>query len=194
MKASNLVIEQCDKRTAVELTRKWHSRLPNTQDGPWRFAFCAHAGGKIYAVALWHNPSARGLPQQWLELRRMACSPDAPKYTASCMLGAMVRWFKENMPEAERCISYQDVMVHTGTIYKAANWVPTHFSRPRRRDRSRPRGGTQRAYRSDMNTSNVAAAGKIRWEIGLTKAERRAVEAKRLDYDLEDLKRVKPTR
>jgi len=163
LKASMLQIELCEKEQAVKLVRLWHSRLPKTQLGPWQFAFKAHYDDTIFAVALWSNPSARMLPNHWLELRRMACSPVAPKYTASRMLGEMVKYLKRYFPEREKCISYQDLNVHSGTIYKAGNWIPEYFSRPRCRDRSKPRKGTNRNYRSDMNTPVIASSGKIRW-------------------------------
>lgn len=169
VKARDLEIVLCSKEHAIKLVRLWHSRLPVTQDSPWQFAFKAHCQGVTYAVALWHNPSARTLPEHWLELRRMACAPDAPKNTASRMLGEMVKFFEHNYPEREKCISYQDINVHTGTIYKASNWTPEYFSRPRERDRSKPRIGTKRNYRSDINSLKVASAGKIRWAYFLNK-------------------------
>jgi len=162
-------IKVCDKLEAVEFIRAHHSRLPNTQKAPWQYAFGAYIGDCMVAAALWHNPSARMLPGHWLELRRLACSEAAPHNTASKMLGHMVRIFKKHCPEREKCISYQDVDVHTGTIYKASNWHREYFSRPRIRDRSKSRIGTKRNYRSDINSSRVAAAGKIRWACYLNK-------------------------
>jgi len=166
-KARELEFSRCSTAHAVLLTRKWHSRLPNTQAGPWQYAFKASRGGLTYAVALWNNPSARTLPPHWLELRRMACSPDAPKYTASRMLGWMVRYFRRECPERERCISYQDTAVHLGTIYKAANWTPAYIAKARVRDRSKDRVGTHRAYRSNLNGPDPDAAEKVRWEMPL---------------------------
>lgn len=167
LKARHLMFETCSVAHAVSLTRAWHSRLPNTQSGPWRFAFRMHYADMTFAVALWNNPSARTLPQQWLELRRMACAPDAPRYTASRFLGYMVRWLRSSAPELERCISYQDTAVHNGTIYKAANWHVGSVAKARIRDRSRNRVGTRRAYRSDMNGISPAGSEKVRWEIEL---------------------------
>lgn len=141
----------------------WHSRLPDTQRGPWMLAFAAKCGDDAYAGALWHNPSARGLPQDWLELRRLACSPDAPHCTASWMLAAMAKWIKANMP-TPRLISYQDTAVHKGTIYKAAGWTDAYVSQPRTRDRSSRRAGTTRAYRTNLNGEAPATAAKVRWE------------------------------
>ena len=164
-KARDLSFSECSKVEAVEFCRNNHSRLPNTQSGPWQFAFCAKTPDQsVVAVALWNNPSARMLPGHWLELRRMACSDHAPRFTASSFLGWMARWFKANHPNRERMISYQDTAVHTGTIYKAAGWTPAYVSKPRVRDRSKPRVGTERAYRSNINGIEPDASAKIRWE------------------------------
>ena len=165
--ATDLIVGLCDARFAVSLNKAWHSRLPNAQSGPWRFAFHAHFNGVTYAVALWHNPSARGLPQDWLELRRLAIAPDAPKYTATRMLSQMAKWIKANT-ECPRLISYQDTEVHKGTIYKAANWEHRYTSKARQRDRTKglqSRNG--RMYRTDSNGCAPAASEKYRWEYTL---------------------------
>ena len=165
VKARDLTFQLCDKQMAVELTRRWHSRLPNVQKGPWQYAFSAEYKGQVYAVALWNNPSARMLPSHWAELRRLARAPGVPKNTCSRFMGWMVRWFRENHPERERCISYQDLEVHTGTIYKACGWYVAYISKPRIRDRSKNRVGTERKYRTNINGVKKDAVGKARWEI-----------------------------
>jgi hypothetical protein len=159
-----LVCDRCEVETARRLNAAWHSRLPHTQRGPWQYAFAAHKNGQVYAVALWHNPSARGLPAHWLELRRLAVAPDAPHCAASWFLSRMARWFRANVPERERMISYQDCDVHTGTIYKAAGWEIGAVSKARVRDRSKPRHGTRRDYRSNSNGAAPDASPKNRWE------------------------------
>lgn len=161
--ARELIFERCEKFHAVDLVRLWHSRLPGCQSGPWQYAFRAHKGDVTYAVALWNNPSTRSLPGHWLELRRMACSPDSPKNTPSRFLGWMIRYFQNTCPEREKAISYQDLDVHTGTIYKASGWVVEYVSKPRIRDRSKARVGTRRDYRNNKNGSGPDAAGKARW-------------------------------
>jgi hypothetical protein len=155
---------RCDPHRAIPLIRAWHSRLPRVQNGPWQFAFVAEREDAIYAAALWNNPSARCLPSHWLELRRLACSPDAPRNTASRFLAWMVRWFAVNAPERERCISYQDTSVHTGAIYRACGWTATHTSSPRIRNRNKPRRGTNRLYRTNLNGIEADACAKTRWE------------------------------
>lgn len=169
-KARQLVVRTCDKAYAVSLVRRWHSRLPNTQDGPWTNAFVAELMGKGYAVALWNNPSARNLPDSWLELRRLAASPDAPRNTCSFMLARMADWLRANRPDIARLVSYQDTAVHHGTIYKASNWTTTWTAKARVRDRSKPRIGTRRDYRSNLNGVDVDASEKVRWELPLRAA------------------------
>ncbi len=162
--AGELIFAECPKPVAVDLCRKWHSRLPNTQAGPWQFAFsAARPDGSIVAVALWNNPSARTLPGHWLELRRMACSPEAPRNTASRFLAWMARYFAQGHRHREKLISYQDTAVHSGTMYKAAGWEVDFISKARVRDRSKNRAGTSRKYRADINGVEAAASEKIRW-------------------------------
>ncbi len=79
----------------------------------------------------------------------------------------MIRWFRANTPERERAISYQDCGVHQGTIYKAAGWTVGFVAKPRLRDRSAPRAGTRRDYRTDMNGKDPAGSAKVRWEMTL---------------------------
>ena len=164
-RATDLSVSPCPVSKARLLIRAWHSRLPHTQAGPWSLAFASTFAGTIFAVALWHNPSARTLPQDWLELRRMAVAPNAPHCTASHMLSRMARWIRVARPHITRLISYQDVQVHSGTIYRAAGWTPAWTTKPRSRDRSKPRAGTTRAYRSNINGPAPDGAGKVRWEL-----------------------------
>jgi hypothetical protein len=169
-KARQLSVRICDKQHAVQLVRLWHSRLPKTQQGPWVCAFSAEYAGRSYAVALWNNPSARNLPEDWLELRRLAASADAPRNTCSFMLARMAEWFRVNRPDVSRLISYQDTAVHHGTIYKAANWQSAWVTKARVRDRSKPRVGTRRDYRSNLNGVDPDASEKVRWELTLKAA------------------------
>jgi hypothetical protein len=146
---------------AKRLNKEWHSRLPRLGTGCVEkmdyLSFGAIFEMRWYAVAIWSNPVARNLPQDtWLELRRLAIAPDAPKNTASRMLGVMVRLIRKSKPQIERLVSYQDTEVHAGCIYKAAGWTKTtinkngNWTRP---GRNRPRAQSESA--------------KQRWELSL---------------------------
>jgi hypothetical protein len=80
-------------------------------------------------VAIWSNPQARSLPQrEWLELKRLAIAPDAPRNTGSRMLRIMTMLLRRARPYIQRLISYQDTEVHTGSIYRAAGWLSVDCS------------------------------------------------------------------
>lgn len=125
---SPLQFEICEISTvrAQKLNSLWHSRLPIFKTGfllTAKVCFGAIYEGIFYAVAIWGHPGARKLPQRtWLELRRFAIAPNAPKNTASRMMKIMVSLIKKKLPKIIMLISYQDTEVHTGTIYKASGW------------------------------------------------------------------------
>jgi hypothetical protein len=124
--ALHLRVDTIDFLTAKKLNRLWHSRLPFFGEPFDAFCYVAEYEGLYYASAIWTHPVSRSLPQtEWVELRRLAIAPDAPKNTASRMLAVMTRFIRKSRPEVTRLISYQDCEVHTGGIYKAAGWLPT---------------------------------------------------------------------
>lgn len=131
--ALQLRVEPLPFERALELNAAWHSILPRFGTGfikkqPFP-CFAATYGGLIYAVAIWSNPVARKLPQKtWLELRRMAIAPDAPKNTASRMLKVMRLLIHRSRPEILRLVSYQSKKEHTGAIYRADGWRETALS------------------------------------------------------------------
>lgn len=163
-RASQLVVHPAPIPFVRSLIGAWHSRLPTTQTGPWIIGYVATFDGTAFGAALWNNPSARTLPSDWLELRRLAIPSDAPHCTASRMLAQMRRDIAIRYPACTHLISYQDEEVHTGTIYLAAGWRSEHRTAPRVRDRSgsRPSG---RLYRTSINGEAPDVAGKIRWGI-----------------------------
>jgi len=158
-------IVEVDIRRAQKLNQEWHSRLPIYQTGSCLNAticFAAIFENQFFAVAIWSNPVARLLPQkEWLELRRMAIAPTAPKNTASRMISIMTRIIKRRLPGVSMLISYQDTEVHMGTIYRASGWVigKEHPGGTWFRPNSHNKSGTPR-NRPDLNK---ATAPKIRW-------------------------------
>lgn len=126
--ALQLSVQPIESRHAGALNRLWHSRLPKVKHEMMSFCYAAEFQNIIYAVAMWGNCVARMLPRDWLELRRLAISPDAPPNTASRMLSVMTRLIRHRYPECTRLVSYQDCSAHKGVIYRAAGWIPTRLS------------------------------------------------------------------
>lgn len=159
--ALDLCFGTIDTESAIRLNRLWHSRLPRFGRAPVKVCYGAEFEGIYYAVAIWSNPVARLLPQDWLELRRLAIAPDAPKNTASRMLGWMARDIRCRFPDTPRLVSYQDTEVHTGTIYRAAGWEATAIAEASYGDHH------QWSNKSRARAKGQSDAAKQRWERGL---------------------------
>lgn len=152
--ALQLQVNRIHAEKAVRLNEHWHSRLPKLTNWQQCFAYSAQFDGLFYAVALWGPPIARMLNGRgWLELRRMAIAPDAPKNTASRMISIMVRDIRRNRQDICRLISYQDTEVHTGTIYAASGWERTIIG-----------GKITTGWNSRIRNQMQTAAPKIRWD------------------------------
>ena len=155
-----LRFSRCPEHICVDLIRAWHSRLPRIGNSHFRVCYAGEAYDRYYAVAAWSNPVARLLPQTtWLELRRFAIAGDAPKNTASRMLGWMRRDIMRRFPDVERLISYQDLDAHAGTIYKASGWQHAENFKPR------ARGWIGWGTHPRKGRTNQAVAPRMRWEL-----------------------------
>jgi hypothetical protein len=150
-------IYEISLKRAIKYNEEWHSRLPKvTSTNGNEICFGAEFNGKIYACAIWANPSARMFNgKNYLELRRMAICIDAPKNTASRMISIMTKIIKKSKPNIVKLISYQDTEVHSGTIYKASGWKAIGF---RKGD---DWSCNTRSYKQKKTQS---PGDKIRWE------------------------------
>jgi hypothetical protein len=158
-----LTIYEISVERAVELNKQWHSRLPKIGN-PYgdQICFGAEFNGKLYACAIWTMPVARLFNgRNYLELRRMAISGDAPKNTASRMIAVMTKIIRKAKPHIVKLISYQDTEVHSGTIYKASGWIPFKTSP------CNPKGWKREKYKK--NHIIQTTADKIRWEKDISK-------------------------
>ena len=162
--AKQLQIERIDLTSAVDANFQWHSQLPKVDGlgfGDVTLALGAVFDGGLYGVAIWTRPVAanrmKRVTSHLLELRRLAIPDYAPRYTATRMLGRMSRWIKQENPQVCTLLSYQMTDVHSGTIYKAANWIV---------------GNTQEGYQSWTTSTRRRAlaqndSAKVRWEYSL---------------------------
>jgi hypothetical protein len=125
-----MTLREIGVKHAMRYNELWHSRLPVTVEGNLlRNKRSVFYGSEYldhcFASAIWTDPVANNRLSKdfvWLELRRLAVAPDAPKFTATWMISKMIRQIKKQFPEVTRLVSYQDCDVHRGTIYAAANW------------------------------------------------------------------------
>jgi len=154
-------IHQISAKMACEYNSYWHSRLPkihwsNVVRNTHYVCYGAFIGLNCYAVGIWSSPVAQNRfkdGKQILELRRYAIKEEAPKFTASWMLGKMEKEIAAKFSDIKRLISYQDTEVHKGTIYKASNWVATNTTK-----------NISWTTQNRKRNKEQATGDKIRWE------------------------------
>lgn len=147
--------------TACLLNAYWHSRLPriiasNVFRNRWHICYQAEYENGVYASAIWSSPCAENRFEDGksiIELRRLAIGPEAPKNTATRMIGWMMRDVAKRFHLVRRAISYQDTEVHTGTIYKAAGWSPVATN-----------DGADWISGTRLRKGSQSTAHKVRWE------------------------------
>ena len=157
---TGLTVRLIDAKEAAHYVALWHSVLPKCPSflvrGRCYLATCQD--GYPVAVAVWSDPVARMLNGKgYYELRRLATAPNAEKNTCTSMLAVMRKDIKQNCPLVKNFLSYQDEIAHTGTIYKADNWVIGW--RSTRSTSSKSSWGNSREGRNPMQSS----APKIAW-------------------------------
>jgi len=132
-KVTDITIEETRAQIACMLNELWHSRLPvlhwSNVVRPGRYAcYVFKYRQAVIGTGIWSRAVAGNRfknEEEILELRRLALSDVCPKNTATFVLSKMAKLIKQKFPQVKRLISYQDTAVHSGTIYKAANWTAT---------------------------------------------------------------------
>ena len=173
---------------AVKLNKLWHSKLPIITNpyGKNRISFGAEYLNVWYACAIWTDPIARSFNHRnYLELRRMAIAPDAPKNTASRMISIMTKIIKKEFPNIVKLISYQDTDVHTGTIYKASGW---NISKKTAGGSNCPNSIQSWMRNKRYRKESQSVAFKIRWEKQIRTEKPREIAAKRIEAERRQLK------
>ena len=159
--ALQLKINSCKVHRACELNAIWHSRFPkidwsNVVRNKDYACYIAEYDDIAYAIAIWSSPIAANRMKEGataLELRRMAISDKAPLNSASRMIGIMRRDISKNLPHITLLVSYQDVDVHQGTIYKASGWKAAAQS-----------NGESWTNKNRTRNKAQSESNKIRWE------------------------------
>ncbi len=136
---------------------KWHSHHKPTIGET--IALGAFVDGALVAVVVMGVPVAPALQdgKTW-EVTRLAVGPDAPRYTASRLLGAAGRLM--DAAGVERQISYTR-SDESGTCYKAAGWVATGTVKADTHNH-----GNRATFLPGVWQHSTEAIDRTRWERG----------------------------
>ena len=126
-----LEIREIRAQIACMLNELWHSRLPkihwsNVVRNTHYICYGFFYQQAVIGVGIWSSPVAQNRMKDGkkiLELRRLALSEMCPYNTATFVISQMVKRIKVKFPDIIKLVSYQDTKVHSGTIYKASNWI-----------------------------------------------------------------------
>ena len=129
-----------------------------------RYAFGGWVDDVLVACQVYRQPTARHMNDPGrLELVRWCLTPEAGKNAGSRMMGWVVRWLRRNAPEVRELISYSDLTMHTGALYRASGWAEwaTHHAERFRVD------GIGYASGHGSWDGKTIQAPKLRWRFEL---------------------------
>lgn len=129
-------VELCERREIVDFVETWHySQNVNGLTTDYCFKLLDTTGqvigamiyGKIAMANVWKKYADVEL--DLIELKRLCCIDNTPKNTESFFIGKTLQWLKKNT-QIKTVISYADMTyAHSGTIYKASNFIHKGFRR-----------------------------------------------------------------
>lgn len=121
---------QCNRNEVSKFIEKWHySKNVNGLTVTYCFKLLDKSGvligaiiyGKIAMANVWKKYSK--IENELIELKRLCCIDNTPKNTESYFIAKTLKWIKKNTI-VKKIISYADTFYnHTGTIYKASNFL-----------------------------------------------------------------------
>lgn len=136
----------------------WHSH--HTAPVGHRLSVGAFVDEALVAAIVWGRPVAAGFDAEavW-EVTRLAVGPDAPRYTATRLLGpttsAVIKL------GVRRCVSYTR-MDERGTCYLAAGWHPTGIVK----GREWVSGNKALRWLPGLYVPSSEVVDRVRWERG----------------------------
>jgi hypothetical protein len=163
VKARILPCPRAEHRRCVALWHRTHAAALGE-----RFALRACVDSVTVAVVVVGDPVAPELRRLGVwEVTRLCVGPDAPRFTASRLLGAA--WSQMRIYDVRRAVSYTR-SDEDGTCYRAAGWIPVAAVLGRAHDT----GNRRARYLPGVDMGSSEVFDRVRWEIGPEAASTRA--------------------
>ncbi len=85
-------------------------------------------GALVFALPPRETAKRYGVEVAW-ELARLFVVDETPKNTETWFMARAIKWVRANRPDVQVLVSYADPSAgHSGTIYKAGNWISDGMS------------------------------------------------------------------
>lgn len=112
----------CNFSDIQHILLKYHYKK-NHMGGGISNCFAMTISNKLVGGSVLGKPRHEKKYKNCIDIRRMACTDDAPFNSESYFLGNIINFIKRNT-EYEHILSYSDkTQGHNGTIYKASNFI-----------------------------------------------------------------------
>ena len=162
---TQLAIRYVPRRVHRAAVLAWHSHLAPAVGET--LALGAHVGETLVGVVVLGRP-ALGLDDglTW-DVTRLAVGPEAPRYTASRLLGAAGR--ATDVLGISRVVSYTRID-EPGTCYRAAGWRPVALVNGRAHDT----GNRALRWLPGLYVPTTEVIDRVRWERGASSDRVRA--------------------
>ena len=160
---SRVVIRYIRRAVHRDAVARWHAHHDPTLGET--FALGAFVDDDLVAAGVMGVPTAPKLQDgaTW-EVARLAVGPEAPRYTASRLLGACARVM--DAAGIDRQVSYTRVD-EKGSCFKAAGWLPVAYVQAREHDGTAGASGGNRAtWLPGLYEPSTVPIDRIRWERG----------------------------
>lgn len=158
MNFSTIRIHPVTRKMQRAAVARWHSHHRRSPPGE-RIALGASIDEKLVAVVVLGTPAFALDDGTCWEVARLACGPDAPKYTASRLLGAAGRVMDAAGVTLQ--VSYTRVD-ERGSCYLASNWIPVEVVR----GREHTTGNRAARWLPGLYDPGTEIVDRVRWERG----------------------------
>lgn len=135
-RAKEIIVKVIPSKIANEFVKKHHYSGKVAATG--LVCFGAFLDGRIIGVAQWGRPINKYLHlhiventkwNDFLELNRLVCIDDTPKYTESRFIKVCLLLIKKQAPQVKWVMSFADAtQCGDGTIYRASGFVLTNIN------------------------------------------------------------------
>jgi len=153
-------VRSCPLKDGQELVRQHHYARGGSNTAVYMHGLYEKATGRLVGVAWWLPPTRvacesvnRAEWKRGLSLTRLVCVPDAPKNSASFLLGHSVRLIRRDKRFVSLVTYADESQGHTGQIYRASNW--TYVGRTGPTPRWLDKEGRQVACKATKNRTKV---------------------------------------
>ena len=167
LRSSSFYVQPCPLADAQSLTRAYHYSKGGSVSAIYTHGLYRRSDSMLMGIAWWTPPTKDTAmtvnPVDWrrvLNLSRLAVVPEAPRNSASFLLGKSIRLIQKDARFLSLITYADEAQGHNGGIYRATNWLYMGRVGPHQRWED-PANGNRQVSNVHKNSQLMYAAGYI---------------------------------